>query len=59
MKHCNRSFQCPYGNVFEKNVCAYDTNLHEYDLCPYFLENWDAIMDEIDKIRKGDDNHVE
>lgn len=24
MKHCKRSRKCPYGNVFEKNVCAYD-----------------------------------
>ena len=28
MKHCKRSHKCPYGNAFEKNVCAYDKNLN-------------------------------
>ena len=29
MKHCKKSHKCPYGNAFEKNVCAYDENLKE------------------------------
>ncbi len=53
MKHCNKSSQCPYGNVFEKNVCAYDTDLHEYDLCPYLLENWERIIEIIISKKKG------
>ena len=56
MKHCKRSRKCPYGNVFEKNVCAYDENLNEYDVCPYLLENWDYIIDELTKERKSGNN---
>lgn len=58
MKHCNKSSQCPYENAFEKNICAYDANLHEYDLCPYLLENWDVIIDKINEIKKDDDSYV-
>ena len=56
MKHCKRSHKCPYGNAFEKNVCAYDENLNEYDVCPYLLENWDYIIDELAKERKSGNN---
>ncbi len=56
MKHCERSHNCPYGNAFEKNVCAYDKNLNEDDACPYLLENWDYIIDELIKERKSGNN---
>lgn len=56
MKHCKKSHKCPYGNAFEKNVCAYDENLNEYDVCPYLLENWDYIIDELIKERESDNN---
>jgi len=56
MKHCERSHNCPYGNAFEKNVCAYDKNLNEYDECPYLLENWDSIINELIKEKNGDNN---
>lgn len=56
MKHCKKSHKCPYGNAFEKNVCAYDKNLNEYDVCPYLLENWDYIIDELTKERESDNN---
>ena len=56
MKHCNKSHKCPYGNAFEKNVCAYDENLNEYDVCPYLLENWDSIINELIKEKNGDNN---
>ena len=56
MKHCKRSHKCPYGSTFEKNVCAYDENLNEYDVCPYLLENWDCIINELTKERKSGNN---
>ena len=56
MKHCERSHNCPYGNAFKKNVCAYDENLNEYDECPYLLENWDSIINELIKEKNGDNN---
>lgn len=56
MKHCKRSHKCPYGNAFEKNVCAYDKNLNEDDACPYLLENWDSIINELIKEKNGDNN---
>lgn len=58
MKHCNRSSQCPYGNAFEKDLCAYHENMHEYDLCPYLLKNWDYIINKVIE-KRGDDNNVE
>lgn len=58
MKHCKRSYDCPYGNAFEKGLCAYDENLNEYDACPYLLENWESIIDELIKERKSD-NYAE
>lgn len=56
MKHCKRSHKCPYGNAFEKDICAYNANLNEYDVCPYLLENWDYITDELTKERKSGNN---
>lgn len=56
MKHCKRSYKCPYGSAFEKNVCAYDENLNEQDECPYLLKNWDSIINELIKEKNGDNN---
>lgn len=56
MKHCKKSHKCPYGNAFKKNICAYDENLNEYDVCPYLLENWDSIINELIKEKNGDNN---
>ena len=56
IKHCEKSHECPYGNAFEKDLCAYKKDLHEYDLCPIILKNWDYIIDELTKERKGDNN---
>ena len=47
MKHCNKSHECPYGNAFEKGLCAYRENMNEYDLCPSLLENWEDVIDEL------------
>lgn len=47
MKHCNESHKCPYGNAFEKGLCAYRENMNEYDLCPSLLENWEDVIDEL------------
>lgn len=47
MKRCNKSHECPYGNAFEKGLCAYRENMNEYDLCPSLLENWEDVIDEL------------
>lgn len=56
MKHCEKSHECPYGNAFESNLCAYKEDLHEYDLCPIILKNWDHIIDKLMTTLKGDNN---
>lgn len=56
MKTCKYSASCYYGNAFHKNQCAYNENLNEYDVCPYLLENWDYIIDELTKERKSGNN---
>lgn len=49
MKKCKDSYKCPYGNAFQEGYCAYNENLKDYDLCPYLLENWEEIIDKMQK----------
>lgn len=49
MKHCDKSNKCPYGNAYISNLCAYNENMEEYELCPYIMENWENIIDELTK----------
>lgn len=43
MKHCKDSSKCCYRDETNKNICAYDINMHEQDLCPRLFENWNAL----------------
>ena len=56
MKYCEKSYKCPYGNAFQVKTCAYNENLTNEDACPYLLENWEYIIDELTKERKSGSN---
>ena len=44
--HCKDD---PYGNAYISNLCAYNENMEEYELCPYIMKNWENIIDELTK----------
>ena len=51
MKYCINSNNCPWGNAFKHNTCAYSDNLKDNDDCPMMWKNIEFKIDKL--IDKG------
>jgi hypothetical protein len=50
MKTCKYANKCCYGNIYKVNECAYKNDMKEDDPCPNMIEEWEDIIDELEKI---------
>ena len=48
MKYCEMSHQCPWGDAFTPNRCAYSADdEYDKDYCPMILQDYSIKMDKL------------
>ena len=47
-KYCENSRNCPWGDVFTPNRCAYNLDTDDFE-CPMILQTYELNMDKICK----------